>query len=84
MRTHDVQRLLLGTFVRPPEETDTGHPRVEAAYGYLIRHDRGLVLLDTGLGRGDAETEAWYRPLRIALPEARGTVGVALNEIEVG
>lgn len=83
MRTHDVQRLLLGTFVRPPEETETGHPRVEAVYGYLIRHDRGLVLFDTGLGRGDAETEAWYRPRRIALAEALGTVGVALDEIEV-
>lgn len=83
MRIRDVQRLLLGTFVRPSEETETGHPRVEAVYGYLIRHDRGLVLLDTGLGRGDAETEAWYRPRRIALPEAVGTVGVALDEIDM-
>jgi len=83
MLTHDIERLLLGTFVRPAEETGTGHPRVEAVYGYLIRHDRGLVLLDTGLGRGDAETEDWYRPRRIALPEALGTVGVALDEIEV-
>ena len=83
MLTHDIERLSLGTFVRPAEETGTGHPRVEAVYGYLIRHDRGLVLLDTGLGRGDAETEDWYRPRRIALPEALGTVGVALDEIEV-
>jgi glyoxylase-like metal-dependent hydrolase (beta-lactamase superfamily II) len=83
VRTHDVERLLLGTFVRPPEETGTGRPRVEAVYGYLIRHDRGLVLLDTGLGLGDAETEDWYRPRRVALPEAFGTVGVALDEIEV-
>ena len=83
MLTHDIERLLLGTFVRPAEETGTGHPRVEAVYGYLIRHDRGLVLLDTGLGRGDAETEDWYRPRRIALPEALRTVGVALDEIEV-
>jgi len=83
MLTHDIERLSLGTFVRPAEETGTGHPRVEAVYGYLIRHDRGLVLLDTGLGRGDAETEDWYRPRRIALPEALRTVGVALDEIEV-
>ena len=83
MRTHDVQRLLLGTFVRPPEETGTGTSRVEAVYGYLIRDDRGLLLLDTGLGRGDAETESWYRPRRVALPEALDTVGVTLDEIEV-
>ena len=83
MRTHDIQRLLLGTFVRPEEETGTGASRVEAVYGYLIRDDRGLVLLDTGLGRGDAETEDWYRPRRVALPDALGTVGASLDEVEV-
>jgi N-acyl homoserine lactone hydrolase len=79
----DIRRVLLGTFVRPEEETGTGSARVEAVYGYLVRHDRGLVLLDTGLGRGDAETEDWYRPRRRGLPEALATVGVALDEIEL-
>ena len=83
MVTHDIRRLILGTFVRPASETGTGRPRVEAVYGYLIRHDRGLVLLDTGLGRADIETENWYRPRRIALAQALGTVGVALDEIDV-
>ena len=83
MRTEDIQRLLLGTFVRPTEETGTGRPRVEAVYGYLVRHDTGLVLLDTGLGLGDAETEAWYRPRRTPLQEALGRVGVALDDVEV-
>jgi len=83
MLTHDIARLLLGTFVRPAEETGTGQPRVEAVYGYLIRHDRGLALLDTGLGEGDAETEAWYRPQRIPLQQALDLRGVALAEIDV-
>ena len=83
MRTHDIRRLLLGTFVRPAQETGSGHPRVEAVYGYLVRHHLGLVLLDTGLGQGDDETEDWYRPRRIALPEAPATVGVALDEIRL-
>ena len=83
MRTHDIRRLLLGTFVRPAQETGSGHPRVEAVYGYLVRHHLGLVLLDTGLGQGDDETEDWYRPRRIALPEALATVGVALDEIRL-
>jgi len=69
--------------VRPAEETGTGQPRVEAVYGYLIRHDRGLALLDTGLGEGDAETEAWYRPQRIPLQQALDLRGVALAEIDV-
>ncbi len=79
----DIRRLVLGTFVRPAEETGTGAPRVEAVYAYLVRHDAGLVLLDTGLGVGDAETEDWYRPRRIALPEALASVGVRLPEIDV-
>jgi glyoxylase-like metal-dependent hydrolase (beta-lactamase superfamily II) len=83
MLADDIQRLLLGTFVRPAEETGTGSPRVEAVYGYLIRHDRGAVLLDTGVGLGDRETEDWYRPRRVGLPEALATVGVALGDVDL-
>lgn len=83
MRVQDIQRLLLGTFVRPAQETGMGVSRVEAVYGYLIRHDDGLVLLDTGLGRGDATTEDWYRPQRVALLNALDTVGARLEEVEL-
>lgn len=77
----DVRRIPLGTFTRPPEETGTGRPRVEGVYGYLVRHAAGLVLLDTGMGRGDDETEAWYRPQRIPLPDALASAGVTLDEL---
>ena len=66
VQVEDVRRLFLGTFVRPPEETG-GAPRVEAVYGYAVPHAGGLVLLDTGIGAADEETEAWYRPRRIDL-----------------
>jgi N-acyl homoserine lactone hydrolase len=62
MRCDDVRRIDLGTFVRPAEETGTGQPRVEAVYGYLFRSSAGLLLLDTGLGEADEETDAWCRP----------------------
>jgi N-acyl homoserine lactone hydrolase len=77
----DIVRVVLGTFVRPLEETGTGAPRVEAVYGYAVRHPDGLVLLDTGIGRGDAETEAWYRPQRIGLADALAQVGARLDEV---
>jgi glyoxylase-like metal-dependent hydrolase (beta-lactamase superfamily II) len=80
MRLDDVRRITLGTFVRPPEETG-GAPRVEGVYGYLVRHDDGLVLLDTGIGEGDDETEAWYRPRRVPLPHALATAGVDLADL---
>lgn len=81
MLTQDVTRIDLGTFVRPPEETGTGHPRIEAVYGYLARTPAGLLLLDTGLGAADEETDAWYRPRRIDIDEALHRVGVETDEI---
>lgn len=81
MLVGDVRRIPLGTFTRPPEETGTGRPHVEGVYGYLVRHDQGLVLLDTGMGRGDDGTEAWYQPQRIVLPEALATAGIGLDDL---
>ncbi|MDZ5620109.1 MBL fold metallo-hydrolase [Nocardioides sp. HM23] len=80
MRIDDVRRITLGTFVRPPEETGAG-PRIEAVYGYLVHHEHGLVLLDTGIGEGDEETDAWYRPQRVALPHALSTAGVDVADL---
>src|SRR6266542_3251383 len=82
MLAGDVRRILLGTFVRPPEETG-GDPRVEAVFGYVVRHDRATVLLDTGLGEADTETEAWYRPRRIPLPAALAGLSLTLDDIGV-
>lgn len=83
MRVDDITRLHLGTFVRPAAENGTDRPRVEAVYGYLVRHGNGLLLLDTGLGAGDEDTEAWYRPQRVPLPAALGARGVALSDVSV-
>ena len=80
MRIDDVRRITLGTFVRPTEETG-GEPRVEGVYGYLVRHEHGLVLLDTGIGAGDEETEAWYRPQRVPLQQALAAAGVDLADL---
>jgi len=81
MRIDDVRRLDLGTFVRPAEETGTGQPRVEAVYAYAVRTPAGVLLLDTGFGEADEETEAWYRPRRVPLADALGTLGLVLDEV---
>jgi N-acyl homoserine lactone hydrolase len=81
LRIQDVVRVPLGRFVRPPAETGTGQPRVEAVLGYVVRHDQGAIMLDTGIGAADAETEEWYRPDRIPLPEALRRKGFALDDI---
>jgi N-acyl homoserine lactone hydrolase len=81
LRIEDVVRVPLGRFIRPPEETGTGQPRVEPVLGYVVRHDAGAIMLDTGIGATDAETEEWYRPDRIPLPEALRRKGFALDDI---
>jgi N-acyl homoserine lactone hydrolase len=83
MRVDDVVRVGLGTFVRPPEETGTGSPRVEAVYGYLARTPAGLLLLDTGLGEADEETDAWYRPRRVHVADALSSVGVSVDDVAI-
>lgn len=83
MRIDDVARLDLGTFVRPAEETGTGSPRVEAVLGYVARTPAGVLLLDTGLGEADPETEAWYRPRRVTIADALGKLGLSVEDIDL-
>ncbi|MFF7636474.1 N-acyl homoserine lactonase family protein [Kitasatospora sp. NPDC008050] len=78
-----VHRLDLGYFVRPAVEVGGPRPRVEPVLGYLVRHERGLLLFDTGIGGGDPETEAHYRPRRRALPAALAAVGATVDDISL-
>ncbi|MFF0746120.1 MBL fold metallo-hydrolase [Streptomyces sp. NPDC004111] len=77
----DVRRIDLGYFVRPAGECGTGHARVEAVLGYLVRRPQGLLLLDTGMGAGNAEVDAHYRPHRTELTRALATAGVAPGDL---
>jgi len=81
VRIDDVRRLDLGTFVRPAEETGIGQPRIEAVYGYVVRTPAGPLLMDTGLGEADAETEAWYRPRRVPIDDALRSSGLTTEDI---
>ena len=77
-----IRRLDLGYFVRPASETGTGSPRVEPVLGYLVRlDDGGLLLFDTGLGQGEADLDAHYRPHRRGLDEALNAAGVQLSDV---
>ncbi|KUL51393.1 MBL fold metallo-hydrolase [Streptomyces sp. NRRL F-4489] len=76
-----VRRLDFGYFIRPASETGGPRPRVEPALGYLVEHERGLLLFDTGIGAADPETEAHYRPRRRPLPEALAAAGAAPGDI---
>ena len=81
VRIEDIRRLPLGTFVRPGSETVDGRPRAEVVLGYLVPHEAGLLMLDTGIGTADAETDAHYRPVRRPLPQALADAGTSIDEI---
>ncbi|WP_260638280.1 N-acyl homoserine lactonase family protein [Streptomyces angustmyceticus] len=78
-----VRRLDLGYFVRPASETGGPRPRVEPVLAYLVRRAEGLILFDTGIGSGDAEAEAHYRPRRRPLEDALTAAGVSLADISL-
>ncbi|GAA2662136.1 N-acyl homoserine lactonase family protein [Paractinoplanes durhamensis] len=75
-----VRRVDLGYFIRPAQETGTGHPRVEPTLGYLIEHPLGTVLVDTGMG-SHPEVDAWYHPRRIPLRTALRASGAKIDDI---
>ena len=79
--TPPLHRLDLGYFVRPAAETGGPEPRVEPVLAYVLRHERGTVLFDTGIGEADPETEAHYRPRRRPLPAALADVGLTPADI---
>lgn len=76
-----VRRIDFGYFVRPAQETGTGQPRVEALLGYAVLHPDGVLLFDTGMGEGDPEADAWYRPVRRPLHEALRGAGLAIDDV---
>ncbi|MEU8524972.1 MULTISPECIES: N-acyl homoserine lactonase family protein [Streptomyces] len=77
----EILRLDLGYFVRPASETGGPQPRVEPVLAYLVRHERGTLLFDTGIGDAGPETEAHYRPRRRDLRKALAAVGAGLSDI---
>lgn len=83
MRVDDVARIELGTFIRPPEETGTARHRVETVLGYVARTPDGVLLLDTGLGEADEETEKWYRPRRVRIEDALAAVGLTVQDVDL-
>lgn len=74
----DVQRILLATLVWPPGTPRAGRPI--PVYAYAIRHPRGLLLFDTGVGTGSKEIEEW-RPTVVSLDDALAGIGHTPSEV---
>jgi N-acyl homoserine lactone hydrolase len=74
-----VLQLPLGEVVLPP-----GHPQAGASLpivAYAIAHRDGVLLLDTGVGMGNAEVDDVFHPTRVSLEEALGVHGMSLADV---
>lgn len=49
--------------------------------GFAIRHDRGIILFDTGIGRGNPFIDQYYQPVRRALADALADHGHQLSDV---
>jgi N-acyl homoserine lactone hydrolase len=52
-------------------------------FAYAIRHAAGLVLVDTGVGRGDADLDAAYQPVRRSLADALAGHDLRLADVRL-
>ncbi len=77
----EIRRLAMGYFVRPGSETPDGAPRVEPLFAHLVRHARGALLFDSGIGGGHDDLDAHYRPTRRDLPGALAGAGVSVSDV---
>jgi glyoxylase-like metal-dependent hydrolase (beta-lactamase superfamily II) len=83
MAASRIERLLLGWFSVPEIPGAALSQWTRTLFAFLIRHPDGLLLWDTGIGVGDAESEARYRPHRESLDEALKRIGIGLGDIDL-
>ena len=73
-----ITPLLLSEFRFPdPELAD----RVGVVVGYVVRHQGGILLFDTGFGFGNAELEAAYHPVARPIDEVLAAAGLGIGDI---
>jgi N-acyl homoserine lactone hydrolase len=65
LRARDVMRLHMGHYTVPLDFPRAPHLQGAAIVvtAFLIRHERGPILLDTGLATGHAKAEALFHPV---------------------
>lgn len=75
----DVIRLHMGHFTAPDHLPFAGAAIVVDAF--LVRHPRGPLLLDTGIGVGLPDVETTYKPVRRPLDDVLRDAGVSVGEV---
>lgn len=65
-----IDRLRLASLVLPEGHPEAGRSREAPVYAFLIHHPDGAIVVDTGVGRGNAFIDETYQPTIVDLAEA--------------
>jgi len=76
----EVLPLHLATFTFP-EGTPKLAGQTGEVLGFAVRHRRGIVLFDTGIGEGSELVDRFYRPVRRSLVDALADHDHALADV---
>lgn len=71
--------MLLATLVWPPGTPRAGQPI--PVFAYAIRHPKGIVLFDTGVGEGSEDVDKEWRPRIFDLDDALEAAGHKRSEV---
>jgi glyoxylase-like metal-dependent hydrolase (beta-lactamase superfamily II) len=74
MRLSDIIPLQLATVVFPDFHPLCGQEGL--VRGFLIRHESGAILVDTGVGFGNVDIDRWYQPACVRIEDALAAVGL--------
>lgn len=74
-----LHQLRLASFELPDFHPEA--PGTDTVYGFLIRDRDACILVDTGLGTGNALIDHLYKPRRIELADALAEAGGSVREI---
>ncbi len=76
-----IDRLDLASVELPAEHPAAHLGRSVAVHGFLIDHPDGAIVVDTGVGFGNAFIDELYRPTRADLGELLARLGVDLEDV---
>src|SRR3954447_12571271 len=71
-----VARLHLSDLVLPEGHPEALRSREAVVFGFAIDHPDGVIVVDTGVGRGNAFIDDLYRPTVVDLDDALDAVGL--------
>jgi N-acyl homoserine lactone hydrolase len=76
-----IERLDLATLELPAEHPAADLGRSVAVHGFLIDHPDGPILVDTGVGFGNAFIDELFQPSRAELGALLSQVGIELDDV---